>query len=383
GAAYRCYATKEELAAAREALKEKDPKAQFRYPGWWRDKTEKDWPADQPHVLRLKAPTSGHTGYHDLVFGDQRVPNDSLQDVVLMRSDGVPLYNFGCVVDDITMGVNLVGRGRDHMINTPIQVLLYEALGYPVPQFAHLPLMLGKGGAKLSKRHGAVSVGEYRDGGYAPAGLLNYLVRFGWSCGDEEVFSLRGLVDKFDWANCNRSDGRFDPDKLLAINFEHLKSPSLVSDEEYASRLDPFVEDRFGNVDDTKLRSVLPQIRPRARTFVEAAESVDWLFADSIICDEKAKQKFLLTERADHLKGLRALLAEQGSFSATHLEHQVKAWAERDVIKLGDIAQPARVALTGRTTSPGIFDVMELLGKAITLSRLDSAIALRAIALRA
>jgi len=374
GAAYRCYATKEELTAAREQLAKEDPKAKFRYPGWWRDKTEKDWPADKPYVIRLKAPQTGHTSYDDLVFGEQRMPNDALQDVVLMRSDGVPLYNLGCAVDDITMGVNLVARGRDHMINTPIQVLLYKALGYEVPKFAHLPMMLGKGGAKLSKRHGSVAVGEYRDAGYSPTALLNYLVRFGWSFGDEEVFSLSDLIHKFDWARCNKSDGRFDPDKLLATNFEHLKEPRLVSDDEYVMRLDPFLEDRYGNVDETKLRSVLPQIRPRAKTFEAAAESLGWLFADAISYDDKAKKKFLLSDRGRYLEPLRALLAGASAFNAAAIEAEVKSWAEREDIKLGAIAQPARVALTGQTVSPGIFEVMELLGRGITLERLDEAI---------
>jgi glutamyl-tRNA synthetase len=381
GAAYRCYATKEELAKAREDLKADDPKAQFRYPGWWREKTTADWPADKPYVVRLKTPNEGETGYHDLVFGDQKVPNSSLQDVVLMRSDGVPLYNLGCVIDDITMGITLVARGRDHMINTPLQVLIYRALGKEPPQFAHLPLMLAKGGAKLSKRHGTVSVGEYRDQGYAPAALLNYLARFGWSFGDQEIFSVSELIEKFDWARCNRSDGRFDPDKLLATNFEHLKEPKRLSEDEYVYRAESFLDDRFGSVDDTKLRSVLPQIRPRAKTFLDAAERLDWLFADSISYDEKGKKKFLLSDRNKHLAQLRTLLAEAESFSALTLEERVKTWAEEDDIKLGAIAQPARVALTGSTVSPGIFDVMELLGREVSLARLDAAIALGAAGL--
>jgi len=377
GHAYRCYASKEELAAARAALKAKDPKARFVYPGWWRDKGSEDWPADKPFVVRLKTPSEGHTSYEDLVFGEQRVPNAAQQDVVLMRSDGVPLYNLGCVVDDITMGITLVARGRDHMINTPIQVQLYRALGHQPPQFAHLPMMLGKGGAKLSKRHGAVSVGEYRDQGVPAAGLLNYLARFGWSFGDQEVFSLEQLVDAFDWKRCNRSDGRFDPNKLSATAFEHLKSEELTSEEAYLAQLTPLLEQRYGQIDSARLQSVLPSIRPRARSFVEAAQSVDWLFSDDLVFDEKAKKKFLLSERAAHLPPLRQLLAEDGDFTASRLEDSVKAWAEAGELKLGAIAQPARVALTGRTFSPGIFEVMELLGKTTTLARLDAAIAMK------
>lgn len=377
GHAYRCYATKEELDAARAELKEREgPKAQFRYPGWWRDKGPADWPDDQPYVVRLKVPKDGVTTYTDLVFGEQSWPNKDMQDQVIVRKDGVPLYNLGCVVDDITMGITLVARGRDHMVNTPIQVLLYQALGAKVPEFAHLPMMLGKGGAKLSKRHGAVSVAEYRDQGFVPAGLLNYLVRFGWSFGDEEVFSMEDLIEKFDWSRCNRSDGKFDPNKLLAIGFEHLKQPELTSDEVYLERLAPFLEERFEAVDSEAVERVLPQIRPRAKTLRDAAESLDWLFAKELVFDEKAKKKFLLSDRAVHLAPLAELLGTADAFVATALEEAVKAWVEKEDIKLGAVAQPARVALTGKTSSPGLFDVMEMLGRDETLSRLTAAAAM-------
>ncbi len=375
GAAYRCYATKEELDAARAKLKADNPKAQFRYPGWWRDR--RDWPADKPYVVRLKVPTDGYTTYEDLVFGEQRVPNSAQQDVVIMRSDGVPLYNLGCVVDDLTMGITLVARGRDHMINTPIQVLLYQALGYDIPQFAHLPMMLGKGGAKLSKRHGAVAVGQYRDDGVPAQGLLNYLARFGWSYGDEEVFAMADLIKKFSWDRCSASDGRFDPVKLTAIAFEHLKTPALIDDDAYATHTDPFLREMFGDYDAALVARALPLVRPRARTYREAAAAVDFLLLDEPVMEDKAKNKFLLTDRAQHLPALHALLGAQTSFEAAHVETEVKAWAERDAIKLGAIAQPARVALTGRTVSPGLFELMELLGRERTLARLESAIAMR------
>ncbi len=377
GHAYRCYASKEELDAARAELKEKQgPKAQFRYPGWWRDKGPSDWPRDQPYVVRLKVPTDGVTSYTDLVFGEQSWPNKDMQDQVIVRKDGVPLYNLGCVVDDITMGITVVARGRDHMVNTPIQVLLYRALEAEVPQFAHLPMMLGKGGAKLSKRHGAVSVGEYRERGFLPAGLLNYLVRFGWGFGDEEIFSLGALVEKFDWARCNRSDGRFDPNKLTAIAFEHLKQPELTSDADYCQRLLPFLKARFEHVDEALVERVLPQIRPRAKTLVDAAERLDWLFAKELIFDEKAKKKFLESDRGKYLVALREVLDAEADFVSGALEAAVKQWAEKQEIKLGAVAQPARVALTGQTSSPGLFDVMEMLGRTRTLARLTAAAAL-------
>ncbi|MBM4376705.1 MAG: glutamate--tRNA ligase [Deltaproteobacteria bacterium] len=376
GAAYRCYATKEELDAAREALRAADPKAQFRYPGWWRDKGPADWLSDRPYVIRLRTPSSGHTGWNDLVFGEQRVPNDTIQDVVLVRSDGVPLYNFGCVVDDITMGITLVARGRDHMINTPIQLLVYQALGVTPPTFGHLPMMLGKSGEKLSKRHGAVSVGEYREQGVPALGLLNYLVRFGWSFGDQEVFTMVDLIDKFDWSRTSRADGKFDAAKLTAIAFEHMKRADLMDDDGYVASLLPWLA-RYGAIDERKLRAVLPTVRPRARTFREAAESVDWLFALEPTFDEKAKEKFLLGEKASVLSPLRDVLASAPEFAAGELEAKVKSWAEERGYGLGDVAQPARVALTGRTFSPGLFEVMELLGRDVTLARLDAAARLR------
>jgi glutamyl-tRNA synthetase len=233
-------------------------------------------------------------------------------------------------------------------------------------------MMLSKDGAKLSKRHGAVSVGEYREQGIPPSGLLNYLVRFGWSFGDEEVFSMPELIDKFDWARCNRSDGKFDPAKLAAINFEHLKQPELTSDDAYVQMLEPFLRARFGDVDEGKVRAVLGQIRPRAKTLREATDSLAFLFAAELELEEKAKTKFLNADKAQYLTPLRELLAGVADFRASVLEEQVKAWAERDGIPLGAVAQPARVALTGRSSSPGLFEVMELLGKQTTLARLDA-----------
>src|SRR5580658_8659382 len=238
GKAYRCYCTKEELDGQRAALKARDPKASFTYPGTCRDR--KDRPA-LPFVVRSKAPASGDVVYVDKVFGEVRTPNAAQQDFVLLRSDGVPLYNFGAVVDDVTMGISLIARGRDHMVNTPPQIMIYEALDATVPQFAHLPMMLAPSGEKLSKRNAAVSVSDYRDLGYAPEAVLNYLARFGWSHGDQEVFSLAELTAAFDWEHCGRGDGKFDAKKFLAINHEHLKTPRLTSDVAYAVAMLPFL----------------------------------------------------------------------------------------------------------------------------------------------
>ena len=373
-AAYRCYCTKEELDAQREALKAKDPKAQFRYPGTCRDRTDAP---DKPWVLRMRAPSSGAVTYRDLVFGEVTTPNSTQQDAVLMRSDGVPLYNLGAVVDDITMGITLVARGRDHMINTPIQILLYDALGYKRPEFAHLPMMLAPNGQKLSKRDGAVAVGDYRDQGIPPAGLLNYLVRFGWSFGDEEVFSLTDLVEKFSWDRCGPADGRFDSKKLAAIVFEHLKRPELTSDEAYAEGTLPFLAKRgLAGADRGTFLAALPLVRPRAQTWAEAADALDYFFRDVPVYDEKAVKKFLVPEKAARLPALREVIASAPDFQRAALEGHVTAWLAAQGLELKDVAQPARVAVTGRTASPGLFEVMDVLGRERTVARLDHALTL-------
>jgi glutamyl-tRNA synthetase len=377
GAAYRCTCTKEELDAQREALKAKDPKAVFRYPGTCRDKTGPK--PDRPWVLRLKAPTTGANTYDDLVFGEVTTPNSAQQDAVLVRADGVPLYTVGAVVDDITMGITLVARGRDHMVNTPIQILLYQALGRTPPRFAHLPMMLAPSGEKLSKRHGAVSVGEYRDRGITPAALLNYLVRFGWSFGDQEVFSVQQLVDAFDWARCGKGDGKFDAKKLGAIAFEHLKRPELTSLEAYADAVAPFLAKRgIPSVDRALLLEAVPHVRERAQTLVDAADGLDFLFRDPPAYDEKAVAKFLVPDKAKHLGALREVIASAPGHTKAVLEPHVVEWLKAQGLELKDVAQPVRVGLTGRSASPGLFEVIELLGRDRTIARLDHALGLLA-----
>lgn len=374
GAAYRCYCTKQELDAQREAVKAKDPKAVWSYPGTCRDR--KPPSPDAPWVLRFRAPSSGSLTYKDLVFGEVTTPNSAQQDAVLMRGDGVPLYNLGAVVDDITMGITLVARGRDHMVNTPPQILLYKALGHEPPAFAHLPMMLAPDGQKLSKRHGAVSVGEYRDKGISPAGLLNYLVRFGWSYGDEEVFSLPDLVEKFDWERCGKGDGKFDAKKLAAIAFEHLKQPSLMTLDGYADGVLPFLEKRgLKGVDRALLLRAIPVIRERAQTWADAAVALDYFFREPPEEDEKAVKKFMVPANAARLRGLRDVLASADDFTAATLEARVTAWLAQEGLELKDVAQVARVALSGRSATPGLFEVIELIGKERGLARIDRALA--------
>jgi glutamyl-tRNA synthetase len=368
GKAYRCYCTKGELDAAREALKQKDPKATFRYPGTCRDR--KDQP-DLPFVVRFRMPEAGSVTYVDKVFGEVVTPNAAQQDFVLIRAGGIPLYNFGAVVDDITMDISLVARGRDHMVNTPPQILLYEAFGAKLPEFAHLPMMLAPNGEKLSKRHGAVSVTEYRDKGFAPGAVLNYLVRFGWSCGDQEVFSVADLIEKFDWEHCGKGDGKFDLKKFEAIEHEHLRSARLVPDDEYATRVTPFVQKRgIEQPDPARLRAALPAIRDRAHTFIEAADLLDFFLRDEPVMDPKAVDKALVPAAATVLRGLAGALEDTPQWSEAFLEDAIKSWAEREEIPFKDVAGPARVALTGRSASPGLHQVMAVLGKERSLARL-------------
>ena len=367
--AYRCTCTKEDLDAQRAALKATDPKAQFTYPGTCR---EADRPADARHVVRFKTSRDGAVTYDDIVFGQVSTPNAAQQDFVLLRSDGVPLYNFGAVVDDLTMHVTLVARGRDHMVNTPPQILLYQAFGVAPPTFAHLPMMLAPSGEKLSKRHGAVSVDEYRQNGYSPTALLNYLIRFGWSFGDEEVFSLQDMIDKFDWARCTKSDGKFDQKKLLAINHEHLKQPRLTSTEWYAAAVVPFLEKRGLTVDadDPQLHAAIATVRERATTFVAAAEALDFYFRDTPTFDDKAVAKFLVPASAPQLTELAELVAQIPEWTVPAIEASFASYLERKQLQIKDVAQPARVALSGRTVSPGLYEVLHVLGKDVAVARL-------------
>ncbi len=369
GKAYRCYCTKEELDTQRVALKARDPKANFRYPRTCRDR--KDAP-DLPFVVRFKSPDAGSVVYVDKVFGQVTTPNSAQQDFVLLRSDGVPLYNFGAVVDDAAMGITLVARGRDHMVNTPPQILLYEAMGRPVPQFAHLPMMLAPNGEKLSKRHGAVSVGEYRAQGYAPAAVLNYLARFGWSHGDQEVFSRDELVAAFDWEHCNKSDGKFDSKKFLAVNHEHLKSVRLTSDAAYAEGTAAALHARGLDVSVEQVASVVSLIRERATTFVDAADRLDFVFREPLAKDPVAAAKFLGGDATARLGELADVIAKVEPWTAHALEEATHAWLAVKGLTIKDVAQSARVAITGRTASPGLFDVIAVLGRERALARLRS-----------
>jgi len=366
-AVYRCYCTKADLDRARAEHKARTGTEQgFRYPG-----TCRDLPDDpsRPHVVRLRAPNMGVTAWDDLIKGRIEVQNDTLQDSVLMRGDAVPLYNLGAVVDDLTMRITLVARGDDHMINTPPQILLYQALGAEVPQFAHMPMILAPSGEKLSKRHAAVSVTDYRDQGYLPDGVLNYLARLGWSHGDQELFTRAELIEKFDWEHVGKTGARFDIKKFQSVQAHHLRQLSAA---ELAAQVQAFLVRRGLQVaaDDPKLLAAAPLIAPRATTLLDAAEALDYFFREPPLFDAKAQAKFLTEDKRALTRELADAIQAVEPWSAAVLEAAVKAWVETKGVELKDAAQPARVALTGRSASPGLFEVIEILGRDLALSRL-------------
>jgi glutamyl-tRNA synthetase len=378
GKAYRCYCTPEELEAKR-----KQALAEGKSPGYDRTCRERsDQPEGQPFAIRFKAPLEGTTIVHDLVQGDVTFPNAELDDLIILRSDRSPTYNFCVVIDDVTMEITHVIRGNDHLSNTPKQVLLYEALGYPVPQFAHIPLILGQDKSKLSKRHAAVAVLAYRDNGYLPEALVNYLVRLGWGHGDQEIFTLQEMIDKFSLEGVGKSAGVFNTEKLLWLSQHYIKE---AQPERLAELLIPFLERNHphlispvnGEELSTKsewLKSVIITLQERSKTLAEMAEQMGYYFVDEVIYQEKAARKFLKPETADMFEEFLTHLEPLDSFEPQTLEDVVRGFAEQQELKLGKVAQPIRVVLTGGTASPGLFDVMSLLGKETVIQRISRAI---------
>ena len=318
-------------------------------------------------------PETGATTYQDLVKGPITTPHDTLQDEVILRGDGVPLYNFGALVDDITMRITLVARGDDHVNNTARQILMYEALGVDPPTFAHLPMILGADKARLSKRHGATSVTAYREMGYLPNAVVNYLVRLGWSHGDEEIFTLDELVKYFDFKDVGATAGVFNPDKLLWVNHTWIQRMSI---DDLARHAVPFFRAQGLAVeDDPKLRHVMQVARQRAKTFVDVVQQFRYFYAP-IQLDPKAKQKFLTRDAEPILEAVRSRIASLPSLDTEPLERVFHDAAGARGLPIGKVAQPVRVALTGGTASPGIYDVVQILGKEETLKRLDDALGL-------
>lgn len=367
GLCYRCWCTPEELEARREAaLKEgRTPK----YDGRCRDR--KDSP-DKPFAVRFKV-GGGVTSFNDVIKGTISFDNSILEDLIILRSDGTPTYNFCVVVDDATMDITHVIRGDDHINNTPKQILLYEALGHSLPIFAHLPMILGSDKARLSKRHGATSVMAYRDMGFLPHALINYLARLGWSHGDQEIFSMEEMIEKFSLESVGKSSGVFNPEKLLWLNQHYIK-------ETPAKTLVPILEPLVSELgvksagSDPRLEKIVETLKERSKTLKEMAEGSLVYFREKIEYDPKAAQKFLTPDMAELFTSLIEKLRGLQDFSHAGLEAAFNSILEEKAIKLGKLAQPVRVALTGGTVSPGIFEMIEAMGRDTTLKRLNDAL---------
>ncbi len=367
GHAYYCDCAPEELEARRKAAMAEGRKP--KYDGRCRDRGLGPGPN---RVIRFRCPDAGATALNDLVKGPIFFENSELDDLVLQRSDGIPTYNFAVVVDDVTMGITHVIRGDDHVNNTPRQILLYQALGVELPLFAHVPMILGQDRARLSKRHGATSVMAYKDMGYLPEALINYLVRLGWSHGDDEVFSREELIEKFSLENVGKSPSVFNHEKLLWLNAHYIKERSP---ESLTPLIEPFLESRgHAKKPASYLAKAVHTLQPRAHTLVEMADGMRFYMTDEVEYDPAAAKKFLGAAMRESIEKLIAAFEPLETFDETSLEKAFQQVVEELGVKLGKVAQPVRVALTGVTVSPGIFEIIDVLGKDAVLKRLRKAL---------
>ena len=367
GRAYRCRCAPETLDALREVAKAR--KEQFRYPGTCRDANV---PAAEPHALRLKVPIQGQTIVEDAILGTISFDNATLDDWILVRSDGTPTYNFCVVVDDVTMKITHVIRGNDHLSNTPKQIACYAALGYATPIFAHIPMILAADRSKMSKRHGATTVEEFRDQGILPEALVNYLARLGWSHGDQEIFSPADIVEHFDLSHVGKAGAIFDREKLLWLSLEWIK---VAAPERLASLWPPFLE-RAGYpaaTDPVRLARIAESLKERSHTLVEMVEQAAFYFRPPAAYDPQATAKFWGPEAPRRYNALIKRIEVQEAFDAQSLEGLYRGLAAEMGLKLVDLAQLTRIALTGRAASPPIFQVASILGKPETIERLKAA----------
>jgi glutamyl-tRNA synthetase len=376
GRAYRCYCTPAELEAMREQARAE--KRSVRYDGRWRDRDPSEAPPGVAPVIRLKAPHHGSTTIRDRVQGEVRIANSELDDLIILRADGSPTYNISVVVDDHDMAITHVIRGDDHLNNAFRQTQIYHALDWPVPEFAHVPLIHGPDGTKMSKRHGAVGIDAYRDLGYLPEALRNYLLRLGWSHGDDEIISTEQAIAWFDLDAVGRAPARFDFAKLDHLNAHYIR---IAVDEQLSDvvgrRLEQILGEPIAEVGRARLLRAMPELKLRPKTLGELATNALFLVKPRPIHPDKQALTLLTS-------GARELLAELGKqlegtdWRADALELCVRGFATANGVKLGSIAQPLRAALTGSTASPGIFEVMEILGRAETLGRIADAVELTA-----
>jgi glutamyl-tRNA synthetase len=366
GHAYYCSCSPEEVNAMREQARAKGLKP--KYNGRCRERGLSKAPGT---VVRLKTPDAGVTVVPDIVKGDTAFQNAEMDDFIIRRSDGSAMYNLAVVVDDLTMGVNVIIRGDDHLINTPKQILIYQALEADLPVFGHVPMVLGPDKARLSKRHGAMSVSEYRDMGFLPDAVINYLVRLGWSHGDQEFFTRRELIEKFDLAHLGRSAGMFDINKMVALNAKHIQSKS-------ASDLVPSLLPHLRHLgidatDDRFTCQVIETLQPRSKTLKDMAQGARFYYMDEPEMDEKAAAKFLTPEMRDMLNQTADAIEAVPDYTQPALEEVFKKIMADFNLGFGKIAQPLRVAVTGTTVSPGIFEMLLALGKDKTVQRIRRA----------
>jgi glutamyl-tRNA synthetase len=368
GQAYWCVCKAEELEARRKEAEAKGLSP--RYDGRCSHLRIAQPPGDA--ALRFKAPQEGQTVIDDLIKGTVVFDNAVMDDLIILRSNGYPTYNFSVVVDDALMGITHVVRGDDHLTNTPRQVPIFEALGFAVPRFGHLPMILGADKTRLSKRHGATSIMAYKDMGYLSDAMVNYLVRLGWSHGDQELFSRQELIEKFSWNHVQKSAAVFNPEKLLWMNAEYIKmsAPSQVAQELVPLLKHAGLKKEVETVSGEWLAQLVVLVKERAKTLVEMVEWVRPYFGQTVTFDEEAAKKFLTPAIVPVLGKLIARFEAFPSFSRLEWENSFKQLVQEEGMKMGQLAQPVRVALTGRTASPGLFEVMEVLGRDRTLFRL-------------
>jgi glutamyl-tRNA synthetase len=376
GRAYRCRCTPEALDALREAARAR--KEQFRYPGTCR---EANVPESEPHALRLRMPQGGQTVVEDTILGVVSFDNDTLDDWILVRTDGTPTYNFCVVVDDVTMKITHVIRGNDHLSNTPKQMACYAALGYVTPVFAHIPMILAPDRSKMSKRHGATTVEEFRDQGILPEALVNYLARLGWSHGDQEILSREEIVEHFSLEHVGKAGAVFDREKLLWVSHQWIQS---AAPERLAAALVPFLARVVGPsaaaADRARLAKIAASLKERSRTLVEMAEQAAFYFEPPATYDRQATSKFWGPEAPQRYNVLIKRIEAQEAFDPESLEGLYRGLAAEMGLKLVDLAQLTRIALTGKAASPPVFQVAALVGKAEAVARLKAA---RAVAERA
>ena len=368
GQAYWCVCKAEELETRRKDAEAKGLSP--RYDGRCRNLGITRPSGDA--ALRFKAPQEGQTVVDDLIKGKVVFENNVLDDLIILRSNGYPTYNFSVVVDDALMHITHVVRGDDHLTNTPRQIPIFEALGFPVPRFGHLPMILGADKTRLSKRHGATSIMAYKTMGFLPDAMVNYLVRLGWSYGDQEIFTRGELIERFSWKHVQTSAAVFNPDKLLWMNAEYIKTsqPSQVAKALVSFLEQTDLKDLVQEVSEEWLSQLVILVRVRTKTLVEMVDWVKPYFGVAVTLEDEAATKFLTPTVAPFLKKLTERIASLPAFSKPALEACFKTLVEEEGLKMGQLAQPVRVALTGRTASPGLFEVMEILGPERTRLRL-------------